>query len=110
MKRWKIVSVVLLFVVASQIPFAYRRLKLRRLSNVIHIINSQRHVVPDEGLTEYVGVMHVHSFLGGHSSGSFSEIIEAATSNQLNFVIMTEHAKADFDTSAMTLQGMHGGV
>ncbi len=55
-------------------------------------------------------MVHVHSFLGGHSSGSFSEIISAAQANQLNFVIMTEHTEKDFDTAAMTLQGMHGGV
>jgi hypothetical protein len=52
----------------------------------------------------------VHSFLGGHSSGSFAEIISAAQANQLNFVVMTEHTEKDFDTAAMTLQGMHGGV
>jgi hypothetical protein len=55
-------------------------------------------------------VVHVHSFLGGHSSGSFSDIITAAQADQLNFVIMTEHTEKDFDTAAMTLQGVHGGV
>jgi hypothetical protein len=54
--------------------------------------------------------MHVHSFLGGHSSGGFSEIITAAKANQLQFVIMTEHTEKDFDTAAMTLSGMHAGV
>jgi hypothetical protein len=54
--------------------------------------------------------MHVHSFLGGHSSGSFSDIIAAAKANELQFVIMTEHQEADFDTAAMTLRGMHAGV
>ncbi len=62
------------------------------------------------GFTEYKGVVHVHSFLGGHSAGTFSEIISAAQANQLQFVIMTEHTEKDFDTAAMTLQGMHGGV
>ena len=54
--------------------------------------------------------MHVHSFLGGHSSGTFSEIIAAAKANELQFVIMTEHTEKDFDTAAMTLRGMHAGV
>lgn len=53
---------------------------------------------------------HVHSFLGGHSSGTFSEIIAAAKANDLQFVIMTEHTERDFDTAAMTLRGMHAGV
>lgn len=52
----------------------------------------------------------MHSFLGGHSSGAFSGIIAAAKANQLQFVIMTEHTERDFDTSAMTLRGMHAGV
>jgi hypothetical protein len=55
-------------------------------------------------------VIHVHSFLGGHSSGGFSEIIAAAKANELQFVIMTEHTEKDFDTAAMTLRGMHAGV
>jgi hypothetical protein len=55
-------------------------------------------------------VVHVHSFLGGHSSGTFQEIISAAKANDLQFVVMTEHTEKDFDTSAMTLRGMHAGV
>ena len=55
-------------------------------------------------------MIHVHSFLGGHSSGTFQEIISAAKANELQFVVMTEHAEKDFDTSAMTLRGMHAGV
>jgi hypothetical protein len=55
-------------------------------------------------------VVHVHSFLGGHSAGTFAEIISAAQANHLQFVIMTEHTEKDFDTAAMTLQGTHGGV
>jgi hypothetical protein len=54
--------------------------------------------------------MHVHSFLGGHSSGTFSEIISAAKTNQLRFVIMTEHLEQEFDTASMTLRGEHAGT
>lgn len=105
-----LIAVVALFVLV-QIPFAYRRYKLRKLSAAIQQLNSQRTVVQSQSnYAEYKGVIHVHSFLGGHSSGSFSEIIDAAKANQLDFVIMTEHTEKDFDTAAMTLQGMHGGV
>jgi hypothetical protein len=55
-------------------------------------------------------VIHVHSFLGGHSTGTFQEIISAAKANDLQFVVMTEHTEKDFDTLAMTLRGMHAGV
>lgn len=109
-KKKFILLVVLFLLLLSQIPFAYRRFKLRRLSNAIQQLNSQRVPTQANGFKEYKGVVHVHSFLGGHSAGTFSEIISAAQANQLNFVIMTEHTEKDFDTAAMTLKGMHGGV
>jgi hypothetical protein len=102
-----LVVVVLLFL--SQIPFAYRRLKLRQLNAAIQQLNWQRKTSAN-GFVDYKGVVHVHSFLGGHSSGTFAEIISAAQANQLQFVIMTEHTEKDFDTAAMTLSGTHGGV
>ena len=105
-----ILLVVLFLLLLSQIPFAYRRFKLRRLSSTIQQLNSQRTPAQPNGFKEYKGVIHVHSFLGGHSAGTFGEIISAAQANQLQFVIMTEHTEKEFDTAAMTLKGMHGGV
>lgn len=105
----KTLVAVVLVLLLIQIPFAYRRYKLRKLGATIRRLNSQRTQTPSN-FNEYKGVVHVHSFLGGHSSGSFSDIIAAAQANELNFVIMTEHTEKDFDTAAMTLQGMHGGV
>jgi hypothetical protein len=105
-----ILLIVLFLLLLSQIPFAYRRFKLRRLSSAIQQLNSQRVPAQSNGFKEYKGVMHVHSFLGGHSSGTFAEIISAAQANQLQFVIMTEHTEKEFDTAAMTLKGTHGGV
>jgi len=110
MKR-KILIVVVGLIVVSQLPFAYRRYRLRRLHNTIQQLGSQR--VPPSTETEfidYAGVIHVHSSLGGHSNGNFAELIAAAKANQLNFVIMTEHPQQDFDTAAMTLSGVHAGV
>jgi len=111
-------KVLLLFLgclLISQIPFAYRRYRLGRLNAAIQSINSTR--VPtrnpepiDQFFREYKGVIHVHSFLGGHSTGTFQEIIDGAKTNQLDFVIMTEHAESSFDTSALTLSGTHEGV
>ncbi|HEX5885685.1 MAG TPA: hypothetical protein VFY67_14185 [Pyrinomonadaceae bacterium] len=110
-KKFILLVVFLVLLLLSQIPFAYRRYKLRRLNAAVQQLNSQR-VVPERhnGFVDYKGVVHVHSFLGGHSSGTFSEIISAAQANQLQFVVMTEHTEKDFDTAAMTLSGMHGGV
>ena len=98
-------------IIVSQLPFAYRRYRLRRLRNTIQQLASQR--VPPPGESEFVdyqGVIHVHSALGGHSTGNFAELIAAAKANQLDFVIMTEHPQPDFDTAALTLNGMHAGV
>src|SRR5919206_2241099 len=96
-----ILLVIFLVLLVSQIPFAYRRFKLRRLNATIQQLNSQRTQQQTVGFTEYKGVVHVHSFLGGHSSGTFAEIISGAKANQLDFVVMTEHTAKDFDTAAM---------
>ena len=109
--RKRLVLILLLLALLSQIPFAYRRYKLGRLHAAIQQLNSQRVVTQDgTGLIEYKGVIHVHSFLGGHSTGNFEEIIAAAQSNRLDFVVMTEHTSESFNTAAMTLKGEHGGV
>ncbi len=110
MKR-KILILILGLVILSQLPFAYRRYRLRRLRNTIQELASQR-VQPSvaSDYIEYKGVIHVHSFLGGHSSGGFAELISAARSNQLDFVIMTEHPQRGFDTAEMTLNGLHEDV
>jgi hypothetical protein len=110
MKR-RILIFILGLIIVSQIPFAYRRYRLRRLRSTIQQLAPQR-VAPsgESQFVDYRGVIHVHSSLGGHSTGNFAELIAAAKANQLDFVIMTEHPQQDFDTAAMTLNGMHGGV
>jgi hypothetical protein len=111
MKR-KIFVAILVLIVLSQLPFAYRRYRLARLRTAIANLSHQR-LKPEISADEYVdykGVIHVHTSLGGHSNGTFAELIAAAKANQLDFVIVTEHPQAEFDTSALTLSGVHGGV
>jgi hypothetical protein len=113
MNRWKKIALIaLVVIVLSQLPFAYRRYKLAKLHAAIQQLKSQRkpNQKTDDGHVDYKGVIHVHSFIGGHSTGTFEDIIAAANANQLNFVIMTEHPSQNFDTSAMTLKGVHAGV
>ena len=112
MKRWKKVLLILLVIlVLSQLPFAYRRYRLGRLHAAIQQLNSERVVTQnDAALIEYKGVIHVHSFLGGHSAGGFEEIIAAAKSNRLDYVIMTEHTSRSYNTAEMTLKGNYDGV
>src|SRR3979411_1795904 len=99
MKRWKKLILILIALIAiSQIPFAYRRYRLSRLLQSIEQLKSRRTAnSPDPGYAEYKGVMHVHSFLGGHSTGTFQEMIAAAQANELSFVVMTEHPLKEYD-------------
>ncbi|HEV2913582.1 MAG TPA: hypothetical protein VGX92_09905 [Pyrinomonadaceae bacterium] len=111
MKRWKKIVLLLLgLILVSQLPFIYRRYRLGRLNAAIQELNSARAIAQgsDQLYADYRGVMHVHSALGGHSTGSFEEIIRAAELNDLDFVVMTEHPSSGFNTAAMTLKGMHG--
>src|SRR5215210_4237283 len=104
MKRWKKIVLLLLgLILASQLPFIYRRYRLGQLNAAIQVLNSERAASQsDQPFAEYRGVIHVHSALGGHSTGSFEEIIRAAQSNGLNFVVMTEHPAKEFNTAEMT--------
>jgi hypothetical protein len=110
-RKRKLVLTLLIIILLSQAPFAFRRYRLKRLRNAIQQLNSQRLIhETSSDYVDYKGVIHVHSSLGGHSTGTFSELIAAARANNLDFVIMTEHPQAEFDTSAMTLSGGHAGV
>ena len=93
---------------AVQVPFIYRRYRIGQLSDRITAINGERVDRYSDGYTEYKGVMHVHTFLGGHSTGTFEELIAAANANELDFVVMTEHYDEAYDTSALTLNGVYG--
>lgn len=112
MKRWKkIILALLLLFILTQLPFIYRRYRLGRLRAAIQTLNAQRDTSQNgQEYADYKGVIHVHSILGGHSRGSFAEIVEAAQAANLNFVVMTEHPSRLMDTSALTLQGVSGGV
>jgi hypothetical protein len=106
----KVLLALLAVAAVSQAPFAYRRYQLGRLDAAIRRLNAGRAATDDAGYADYRGVLHVHSFLGGHSAGRFEEIVAGARANDLAFVVMSEHPSAHFDTRALTLRGTHGGV
>jgi hypothetical protein len=112
MKRWpKLLLVLLALVLLSQIPFAYRRYKLGRLQTAIQQLNASRIATTSDGkYIEYKGVAHVHSALGGHSHGTFEEIIAAAKANDLNFVLLAEHTAQLYNTADLTLKGEYAGI
>ncbi|QQS40791.1 MAG: hypothetical protein IPM63_15695 [Acidobacteriota bacterium] len=105
-KRILLVAGCLLLV--AQIPFAVNLYRTARLASEIEEMNRSRSSVPDLGFKDYKGVIHVHSFVGGHSTGTFDELIRAANENGLDFVVMTEHVANEFDSSAKTLNEKHG--
>jgi hypothetical protein len=112
MKRWKKIALALFaLLLLSQAPFAYRRYRLGRLGAAIDALNSARTPAPPEDSHEdFAGVFHVHSSLGGHSTGTLAEIVRAAKGERLTFVVMTEHPSALLDTAGATLRGVHEGV
>lgn len=104
----RIFLIVLAVLVAVQVPFIYRRYQIARLADKIDQVNAQRVARETPDFTEYKGVMHVHTFLGGHSNGTFEELINAANANSLDFVVMTEHTDKLYDTAGLTLNGTYG--
>lgn len=110
-RRTIALSALLVLTLLLQLPPIYKRYQLASLRAAIEALKSKRAALdPNNDYADYKGVIHVHSSLGGHSTGKLSDIIEAAHSNLLDFVLMTEHPAKDIDTSAQTLNGMHGGV
>lgn len=103
----------------SQAPFIYRRHRLARLDTTIRGLNAQRAARDDAGrfgygdradYGDYAGALHVHTSLGGHSTGTLKDVVEGAKSAGLAFVVMTEHPSGLTDTRAATLSGTHDGV
>lgn len=95
-------------IVAIQVPFIYRRYQIGNLQERVTAASAEHQPRSTPGYSEYKGVFHVHTFLGGHSTGTFAELISAANANDLDFVVMTEHYEDAYDTSALTLNGVYG--
>lgn len=104
----RIFLILLVIILLVQIPFIYRRYQTGKLSEKIVQLQFQRTAIPNPNFNEYKGIIHAHTSLGGHSTGSFDELIAAANANDLDFVLMTEHWSETFDTSALTLNGVYG--
>jgi hypothetical protein len=111
MKLWKKIFLILISIgLLAQIPFVYQIFQKRKLASKIAELNANRTTSENPDYNEFKGVIHVHSSLGGHSTGDFEELLIGAQDNELDFVVMTEHGSALYDTSAMTLRGFNEGV
>jgi hypothetical protein len=110
-RRKKIALAALGLLFVSQLPFAWRRYRLGQLADAVAAVNAARvSSTTDDPFDEYAGVFHVHSSLGGHSPGRLEDVVRAAKSERLAFVVMTEHPSPLLDTAAATLRGTHEGV
>jgi len=107
--RRKLLISFVLIVALSQIPFAYRRYQLSLLAKNLSELTQEKIDISSK-FRDYKGIIHAHTSLGGHSTGKFEELIKAAKTNQLDFVIMTEHTSEFFDSSALTLRGFVGNT
>ncbi len=104
----KITLMFVCIIFLSQTPFIYHRLQIGQTAQNIKDMSAARSVWATTGFKDYRGVIHVHTAIGGHSTGTFDELIQAATANNLDFVMLTEHAESLFDTSVLTLKGFYG--
>lgn len=111
MKWWKKILLGLLCIILlAQIPFIYNCFQTGKLAGKIAVLQNQRTNFSNPNFNEYKGIIHAHTNLGGHSTGSFDELIGAAHLNELDFVVMTEHFSFNYDTSALTLNGFYGNT
>ncbi len=111
MKLWKKIALALFVIILLlQIPFIYNRFQTGELAGKISSLQDQKTKPINQNYRDLKGAIHVHTSLGGHSTGGFNELIEGAAANNLDFVVMTEHTTANFDTSALTLNGFYGNT
>ncbi len=111
MKLWKkIILVLVAIVLLAQIPFIYNRYRFGQLHDQINQLQTQRVENANPNFKDYKGIIHVHTAIGGHSTGTFDELIDGAAKNNLDFVVMTEHTTDLYDTSALTLKGKIGST
>src|SRR5688500_7001037 len=113
MRLWKKVALAALcLLLLAQLPFVYRRYRLGRLADAIAALEAERAAAPPpaDAHADHAGVFHVHSSLGGHSTGTLPEIVRGAQANRLAFVVMTEHPSASVNTAEAPLKPPHDGA
>ena len=68
------------------------RTSLQSIRDALAALRSQRHPPPPlEGLVEYRGVLHAHTGLSHDSHGTIEEIVAAAQTARLDFLMTTDH-------------------
>lgn len=104
-KRIKLAGLVILLLAVTQIPFAYRRIVTSSAASKVASIESSPKAGADVRMHEVRGIIHAHTSIGGHSTGTFDELIAGADRAGVDFVVMTEHYSDEYDTASLTLNG-----
>ena len=78
-------------ILLGQIPFIFNLYQFSRLANKINSLQNERIEKANPNFNDFKGIIHAHTALGGHSTGSLADIINASAENNLDFVVMTEH-------------------
>ncbi len=87
----RLLFLVLLFLLGLQLPFGlslYRTYRLHRYLVSLPVV-----AVPKPPFQDIRGGIHVHSAAGGHSLGTYAEILSAAKEVGYRYVFITEHRK-----------------
>jgi len=102
-----VIAALLLLV---QIPGLISRYRLSGINDTIRVGNENTKQLERKKYVLKTGVLHVHSKIGGHSTGTFPELVQAAKKNDLDFVVMTEHTSVGNDTAPKSFSGDRDGV
>lgn len=82
---------LLILLVLLQLPFLYSVCQTRQLYR--YLSELPRKDVPPPPFRDLRGTVHVHSAAGGHSLGSYEEIIDAAKEAGYSYLFLTEHLR-----------------
>ncbi|MEJ2078572.1 MAG: hypothetical protein P8Z74_11280 [Acidobacteriota bacterium] len=88
---WKYLRWLLLLLVILQLPFLFRLWETRQLAGYLRHLPER--VVLENPFEDVRGSVHVHSAAGGHSLGTYPEIIQAAKQAGYRYIFITEHPR-----------------
>ncbi len=83
------ISILLLLVI--QVPFVYELLQSYWLESYLQSLPARAEAATP--FRDVKGFIHVHSAAGGHSLGTYPEIIEAGKKAGAEWILMTEHPR-----------------
>ena len=108
-RRKRLLFLVLLFLLLLQLPFLFSLYRTYRLHR--YLASMQVVPVPKPPFQDIRGGIHVHSAAGGHSLGTYAEILQAAKEVGFRYLFITEHPKPHplfqklFDPAVVVIYG-----